>query len=397
MRKFLNLIIIVSILIISFPANVDGITLSEYEKKLQGYIDEVNQNKANINKTQQEIDEANKQINNIKEEMKKLRQEVDKLNKEIVEYDEEIKIKSLQTKQIFEYFQMSTGENTYLDYIFDAETTTDLIYRMAIVEQMTEYNNKVTEDLKNMIEQNKKREVEIEKLNVTLTSNQKDLEDKVVSLGKEKTSLMSGSTAAEEQVKIYQEIVNGYKKQGCLSHHVIGVDCAVSGSAGTFRRPVKNGYLTSEYGYRWGSFHRGIDISNGNPYNTKIYPVANGTVIAKYYDNYGALVVVVEHYDAIKDMYYSSFYAHLDSFAPDIYVGKRVTTDNYLGYMGNSGYSTGPHLHLEIAPCRMYKDYACRNWNSYVSFMTSQYNKGFKGPRQLINFPKSLYTSWNTR
>lgn len=396
MRNLLRILLIIVLCLALVPKGTSAVTLGEYEAKLQGYINQAQANQAAINKTQAEIEATNKEIENIKNEIKRLADEVTRLKQEITEYNEEIKEKSLQTKEIFEYFQMSSGENVYLEYAFGAETITDLIYRMAIVEQMTEYNNKVTKELEEMIEKNKAREKEIESLNVELQVKQKSMEEKVISLGNTKASLTEGGASIQQEIKNYQALVQGYKDLGCLSHHVIGVDCA-TGSAGTFRRPVSFGYITSEFGSRWGSFHRGLDISNGDPYNTKIYPVANGIITSKYYDYYGALVLTIEHYDAVSGKYYTSLYAHMNSWAPNIYVGKYVTSNDYIGYMGNTGYSTGPHLHLEIGPCRLYYDNACYNLNAYMSFVQQQANAGFKGPRQLINFPGGLYNSWYSR
>lgn len=398
MRKYLSLILILVVIISLFPYSVSAITLGEYEEKLRQYKAEATANQAAIKKTQEEINATNNEIANIKTEIQNLANEIDLLKQQIIEYNEEIKEKSLQTKEIFEYFQMSSGENVYLEYAFGAESITDLIYRMAIVEQMTEYNNKVTKELEEMIEKNKQREKEIENKTVELEQRNKSLEQKLVSLGNTKASLTDGGTTIQEQVNSFQKLVDNYRKEGCLSHHVIGVDCATSGSAGVFRRPVTTGYVTSEFGGRWGSFHRGLDISNGDPYNTKIYPVANGTIVDKYYDSYGALCVAIQHYDAVTGKYYTSLYAHLSSWAPNIYIGKYITSDDYIGYMGNTGYSFGAHLHLEIAACRWYVDYECRNWNSYVAFVQNQANNyGFKGPRQLINFPSGVYNSWYTR
>lgn len=397
MRKIVNIILIISICIVILPSRAYATTLGDYEAKLQQFKNEAAANQAAINKTQAEITATNNEIANIKNEMQNLAAEVVKLKDEIVQYNEEIKEKSLQTKEIFEYFQMSSGENIYLEYAFGAETITDLIYRMAIVEQMTEYNNKVTKELEEMIEKNKQREKEIERINIELQNKQKQMEEKLISLGNTKASLTEGGNSIQNQVKSFQEQVNYYRGLGCKSHHVIGVDCATTGSAGAFRRPTSSGYITSEFGSRWGSFHRGIDISNENPYNTKIYPVANGTVVDKYYDYYGALCVAIEHYDAINNKYYTSLYAHLNSWAPGLHIGQYVTSDTYIGYMGNTGYSTGPHLHLEINQCRWYVDYSCRNWDAHVLRMKELANNGYKGPRQLINFPSGTYNSWYTR
>ncbi|MBQ7137268.1 MAG: peptidoglycan DD-metalloendopeptidase family protein [Bacilli bacterium] len=397
MRKAVKILLILVICYTLIPYNASAITLGDYEAKLQKFKDEAAANQTAINKTQEEINATNREISNIKTEMQNLANEVVRLKQEIEDYNKEIKDKSLQTKEIFEYFQMSSGENIYLEYAFGAETITDLIYRMAIVEQMTEYNNKVTKELEEMIEKNKQREKEIEKLNVELNEKQKAMEQKLISLGNTKASLTEGGSSIQNQVKSFQEQVNYYKGLGCKSHHVIGVDCATSGAAGVFRRPTMVGYITSEFGSRWGSFHRGLDISNGDPYNTKIYPVANGTVVDKYYDYYGALCVAIEHYDAINNKYYTSLYAHLNSFAPGLKIGQYVTSDTYIGYMGNSGYSTGPHLHLEINACRWYVDYSCRNWDAHVSYMKVLANNGYKGPRQLISFPDGTYNPWYSR
>ncbi len=392
MRKLVRLLLILFVCMLLLTTNVNAVTLGEYEKILQGYINEVNEKQAAINRTEAEIKETNNQIENIKQEMQKLTEEVTRLHKEISEYNQKIKEKSLQTKEIFQYFQMANGENVYMEYVFGAESITDLIYRVAIVEQMTEYNNKITKELEEMIESNKNREKEIEIKNKELSQKKEELDKKLIFLGQSKESLKEGAVNAQGQIAIYEEIVAGYKRVGCLSHHVIGVDCAVA-TAAEFKRPVSWGYITSEFGGRWGSFHRGLDISNWDPYNTKIYPVANGTITAKYYDNYGALVIAIEHYDAIDNQYYTSLYAHMSSYAPNLYVGKSVTPDDYIGYMGNTGYSTGPHLHIEIAPCRLYKDSNCYSWDAYVAFVQRQANLGYKGPRQLISFP-SIYTYW---
>ena len=140
--------------------------------------------------------------------------------------------------------------------------------------------------------------------------------------------------------------------------------------------------------------HRAVDVSNKNPYNTKIYPVANGTIKAKYYDSYGALTIVIEHKTA-NGQYYSSLYTHMSKYAPNMYVGKKVTTTDYIGYMGETGFAYGPHLHLEIAPCRLFtqSDKNCGSWSKYTNYVKTIYSKGtFKGPRDLIYFPKQGIT-----
>lgn len=99
------------------------------------------------------------------------------------------------------------------------------------------------------------------------------------------------------------------------------------------------GILTSEYGYRWGALHSGIDIANA--IGTPIYAVADGVVIASGPVSGFGIWVKLRHPDGTVTLY-----AHLDSTT--VNVGERVMAGDRVATMGNTGNSTGPHLHLEV-------------------------------------------------
>ena len=398
MRKLLKIAIISIFVFIGFPTMVFGITLGEYEAKLRKYETDAENNKIAMNQTQAQIGQTNNNIANIKKEMKDLTAEIAKLSDEVAKYHKDIKEKTEDSKNMLQYLQFSNKEDLYLDYVVNAKNVTDLIYRAAVVQEITEYNTKVINELEKMIDDNKAREKQIGEREKVLEQKEKDLGNNLVQLGEKREGLTDTAVSVAQQVKIYKDIVDAYKKLGCKSNHVIGVDCAVNGEAGIFRRPTQRGYITSEFGWRGSSFHRGVDIGSPNGRGEKIYPIANGTIIAKYVDYYGALVLVIEHYSSIKGQWYTSLYAHLSSYAPNLYVGKKVTSDQYIGYMGDTGYSFGVHLHLEIAPCRLFQwDGSCSNWNTYSSFLQKQHSKGYKGPRAVITLPSGTYNSWNSR
>jgi murein DD-endopeptidase MepM/ murein hydrolase activator NlpD len=114
-----------------------------------------------------------------------------------------------------------------------------------------------------------------------------------------------------------------------------------SPSAAGFIWPVE-GTLTSGFGYRWGRMHEGIDISV--PEGTPIRAAADGTVIlmqSEYesggYGNY----TCIDHGGGL-----STCYAHQSSFATS--VGASVSQGDVIGLSGNTGHSTGPHLHFEV-------------------------------------------------
>jgi murein DD-endopeptidase MepM/ murein hydrolase activator NlpD len=99
------------------------------------------------------------------------------------------------------------------------------------------------------------------------------------------------------------------------------------------------GILTSGYGYRWGALHSGMDIANA--IGTPIYAVADGVVIAAGPVAGFGIWVKLRHTDGTVTLY-----AHLNSTT--VNVGERVMAGDQVATMGNTGNSTGPHLHLEV-------------------------------------------------
>ncbi len=107
-----------------------------------------------------------------------------------------------------------------------------------------------------------------------------------------------------------------------------------------FGMPVKGSFrYTSGFGYRWGRLHAGTDMAG--PVGTPIVAPADGVVThAGWSSGYGRLIKI-QHEFGIETRF-----AHLS--AMKVKVGQRVSRGERIGDMGNSGRSTGPHLHYEI-------------------------------------------------
>nr|WP_245831471.1 M23 family metallopeptidase [Mycobacterium terramassiliense] len=102
--------------------------------------------------------------------------------------------------------------------------------------------------------------------------------------------------------------------------------------------PTK-GIFTSNFGYRWGVLHAGIDLANS--IGTPIYAVSDGVVIdSGPAAGYGALVKL-RHADGTVTLY-----GHVNTTL--VSVGQRVMAGDQIATMGNRGNSTGPHLHFEV-------------------------------------------------
>jgi murein DD-endopeptidase MepM/ murein hydrolase activator NlpD len=112
------------------------------------------------------------------------------------------------------------------------------------------------------------------------------------------------------------------------------------------RMPVSNYSVSSDFGIRkhpisgLSNFHTGVDLLSETE-DDNVHPVKPGIVVlAKYHSQYGN-TVVVRHSNGIE-----SLYGHLANMKVE--VGDKVTTETVLGRVGNTGVSTGKHLHLEI-------------------------------------------------
>ncbi len=116
--------------------------------------------------------------------------------------------------------------------------------------------------------------------------------------------------------------------------------------SGTFITP-SFGTLSSRYGRRWGRNHNGIDVAGS--YNSPIKAADGGVVTyAGWMSGYGNYVVI-NHENG-----YQTAYGHCASLC--VKVGSRVAKGDVIAKMGNTGRSTGTHLHFEVRKNGQYVD-----------------------------------------
>lgn len=107
----------------------------------------------------------------------------------------------------------------------------------------------------------------------------------------------------------------------------------------TYMFPVTNWNVTSNFGYRWGRLHAGTDV--GVPIGTTVRASRGGQVItAGWVGGYGNCVII-DHGDGV-----ATRYGHLSEVT--VSVGQYVDQGEQIALSGNTGRSTGPHLHFEI-------------------------------------------------
>jgi murein DD-endopeptidase MepM/ murein hydrolase activator NlpD len=111
--------------------------------------------------------------------------------------------------------------------------------------------------------------------------------------------------------------------------------------AHSWRLPISNPVTTSGFGYRWGRLHAGEDfaVSMGTP----LASMSTGTVAFAGEESGFGKLVEIRYWDGT-----ISYFGHMSVVS--VNVGESVNPGEIVGQSGNTGHSTGPHLHLEIHP-----------------------------------------------
>ena len=391
-KKILSIFtIMISISLIALPKDIDAKTITDFENEVAKYTADLQAKKDKVAKNDAEVAQIKKKISEIEAQIKTAEAEIEKLKQEIEESNKKIAKKIEESKRIMKYFQVVNGENSYLEYVFDATSITDMIYRMSVVEQLAEYNQNVVKELNDLITENNKKKSELEAKNKELNNLEKSLQDQKERINADTEAIKAGMPTVEQQIKSAKEQVAQFKKMGCgknedinaCSYRYYQSQSSSSGGIGSipstngFYRPMENGYVTQSYK---GRAHMGVDLSSSDK-SIMIYPIASGQVTATYTDPDGALVVKIRHNYNGRFIY--STYAHQRNFK--VSSGQYVSHTTGIGNMGSTGNSTGPHLHLEITSC---------DWKSEGGGCTwSQYKNSTYNPTQFVSFP----SRWTNR
>lgn len=382
-------IVVLGILILMIPSFASAKTLNDYYNELAKLQSEYNANKNNKNMTEAQINKINTDINNISNSIETTRKEIKQAEVEIDQSKNKINDKKTETDGLIQFLQISNGGNIYLEYLFDAENYTDFIYRYEVVKQLTNYNSSLIDELEKLILDLEQKEKDLNDKKIKLENERKELTKKVSTLN---ASLLTIQTEGVDIVKDIEDLkkqIKAYEDKGCTRYQDVAT-CTASINANGWYYPLTSGCVTSNYtGYAerndWsgGGGHFGIDLACVAE-GTKVYPAADGVVSRIAFYSCGGNVVYVIH--NVKGKNYTTAYMHLLRVDSSVYVGKIVTTNSVIGYVGgystakqNGGYDTctsGAHLHFGMA-----EGDSAFNFNPY-SF----------NPREIFAFPKVIFS-----
>ena len=370
------------------------------EESIDHVVDQQTDLTAQLQKLESEISETNSKINKINTNITNTKKDIEQLKKDIVVLEEKIEARTELLKERARSYQATGGKLNYLEVVVGASSFGDFVERVNAVSTIMQADNElIAEQERDKKElETKKQEVEtklqnLESMKKELTDlkakqeNQKNeknelmkklkLEEKHLEEHKlsmeEESSILAGQETAlakaiaqekERQAEVARqkaaeaaaekkraaELARQAKSSQASSGSSVKKSSeptysapAPKASSGDFIKPSA-GYYTSGYGPRWGKSHGGIDIATSG--TVPIVASASGVVSRAYKSSSYGNVVFITHY--IDGKQYTTVYAHMRDNSVTVSAGQSVSQGQQIGLMGNTGRSTGQHLHFEL-------------------------------------------------
>ncbi len=367
-----NIAAFLSVMVLT-AAVCNGVAAPAYasdEKDLQNQLEQLEKEQKQLDK---EIDRLKDDAQQQKEYQKALDQQigsiekqVDTLGKQIQEYNDKITAKEKEIEQKSADIEANydkmlerlaamqlAGENSMLNALLTAEDFTDLLTRAEMLQSIVEQDQELISRLGA-----EKRDIEAAKQEIV--DSRTKLEESKKTLDTKKSTLQESVKKSQTYMKDINEEKADYERrkeeidkqeaeiEKKLQEFFLNNPSEGTLSPGGWLWPVsaKNCYISSPYGPRWGSFHKGVDIiCSGGVFGKPIVAAKSGRVTrAVTVDTPGVGYgrnVIIDHGSG-----YSTLYGHCETVL--VKVGQIVQQGEVIATVGSSGFSTGPHLHFEV-------------------------------------------------
>ncbi len=377
MKKTLSMILGVLITIVLLMNHVEVLAKSAEQEELENEKSKVDSQIKEAQEKQEQLEaeksETMKTVESLITQISSVQKEVDELESKISDLQTEISSRERDIEQKEEEYNeqeklldarivalYKSGDTSYLDVLLTSSSITDFLAKYYMAEELINYDKELMQSIKQQ-----KADIETEK--TQLEADKKELDTSLAQTEQKKTSLKSLKnekedyvdqlTAEEKEVqeeieeleeenrKIANEIKEAqirYQKQlEELEKNNSGSSNSQSGS-GYFIRPVSSGPITATAYYSSGKFHGAVDY--GVSVGTPVKAAADGVVMTtkNLSSSYGTYVVI-QHANGLQ-----TYYAHGKSGSISVEPGEIVKQGQQIMLSGNTGNSSGPHLHFEV-------------------------------------------------
>lgn len=332
--------------------------LQTIQKEKKSTMDEVAEITAELQKLQGEINELQAQINTLTNNINTKQKEIEEKEQEIIEKQELLKkrLVSMYVNGQQSFLDILLGSSNYIEMLFNydavkeiADADTKLINEITTKKENIEKEKKELEDQKKQVDDTKAQK---DAKNTQLSQKQSEKNAKVAQLSKEEKNKQAqidkfnaAIRSAEEEIRRAAEEAKNKPNGGAANTG------SINNSAGSLGWPLplqyaKHRYITSYFGPRpqptpgASTNHGAIDV--GVAYQPVYAAEAGVIVTAGAVSGYGNFVMI---WHKSKGELYTC-YGHLDKIL--VRSGMTVKRGQQIAVSGNTGITTGPHLHFEV-------------------------------------------------
>lgn len=369
------------------------IALQQERKEVQNQIADVkkqykeNENEiadliAKKNVIDQEIQLLNTQIININEQISAYNLLIADKQDELDTAEDRLETLNQENKERIRTME-EEGEVSYWEVVFKANSFSDLLDRLNMVEEIAASDKRRLQELSDAANKVEEAQAELEAEKVELEDTKKDLDDTQAEMdakSKESEELLQellqkadDLEALEEECKEQENAFlkqiaamevqfNAAKQREWEAWKATSVPATTAaggtngsggnsggnsgGSSGGWQVPCSYTSITSPFGNRnsptsgASSYHQGVDLDTGT--GDRVYASRAGVVTVAGWGNAAGNYVQINHQDG-----FSSIYMHLSSYC--VSAGQIVSAGELIGLTGATGITTGDHLHFGIS------------------------------------------------
>lgn len=374
-KTVVSFVVTLSLVLTCFSANLLSAGAASYREKINELESKQAKVKEQINSLKSDIGDQEKLKDALQDEIDTVQAQIDVYNGQLTEVENrlsEIEAQKEQkqndlenTKQTFMTRLRAmyvSGDNSMLNVLLSANDFGDFLYRDQLLSSVTDHDNAIMEQLKADIKaveeletQANEEKQEIQSIKSEVDAKRAELGDRMKEMNEVISELEGQKSGLEDQLdeyaaaidefeaKIQAEAAAAAKNNNSSASQSPSYSGGAKPNAGGWVWPCPGFYYISSYvGPRWGRTHNGLDIAGGSIYGKPIVAARAGTVIDAGWNSGGyGNYVMINHGDG-----FITIYGHMSSVAA--YNGQSVSAGQVIGYVGNSGRSTGPHLHFEV-------------------------------------------------
>lgn len=290
--------------------------------------------------------------------------------------DKTIELEESERQQAEQYDQLRSrlrymvehGTTSSLSILLSSDSFSDFLNRYEIIRQISLRDENLFEQLKAIRDKvlTEKRELEdtkkeAEDTKAQMEANKAELEAQMEAKRKQMESIQLAQKNVKDayaaMIETEDELMAQYKKAAAE----YAAQSTYVGGTFMWPLPAGNNVVTCKYGMRTHpitgkrKLHTGVDLRAAT--GTKVYAANKGTVTTSGYSSAWGNYIIISHGGGI-----TTLYAHLSKRS--VSKDDKVKQGDIIGYSGNTGYSTAPHLHFEISkngstynPLNEFKDF----------------------------------------